>query len=481
MVDSSRALPALHYVAIALVTALAYSAVRQHQFVWDTIPFVLENPWIHEWSLANLVAIFTEAHHANWHPFVLLSHKIDFTLFGYNSGAHHIVNVIYHIVNACLVYALTLRLLELANADRPRGNHLHWRWIACFTAIVFAIHPQHVESVAWVVERKDVLYSLFALLCLHFYIATYIDTRSQNNYRHHLIPFGFFCLAIASKPMAVTLPAILVLLDIFPLKNIHSVSELVRSCWHKSHYWLVSLLVILVTLSTQSMAMPSGDNLPLQYRALNAIDNTWFYLQHYIWPVNLSPYYPYPNNAAFMKTVAFWLPGAAFLTTSLGVCTWLLLKGIRWPIVLLGFYLITLSPVSGLIHVGPAKGTDHYVYLATLPFSLLSALLVYWIYIKVKALRLLTLALATSYLIFLFAITLPQVSYWNNHLLLWGRVLTLYPDSSFAHRNMAAAYVEIGDFHTALVHGEQSLLLGSPDIQYVEKLRAAVNKTNLKE
>lgn len=449
--------------------------MRQHQFVWDTIPFVLENPWIHEWSVANLVAIFTEAHQANWHPFVLLSHKIDFTLFGHNSGAHHVVNVVYHIINACLVYGLTFRLLTLGKANSSRADDVQCRWIAFLTALIFAIHPQHVESVAWVVERKDVLYSLFALLCLLFYI----NSQSRNDYRHNLIPFVFFCLAIASKPMAVTLPAILVLLDIFPLKSVNGVSDLIRSCWRKGHYWLVSLLVIMVTLSTQSMAMPSGDNLPLAYRALNAMDNTVFYLQHYIWPINLSPYYPYPDSAEFMKTAAFWLPGAAFLTSSLGLCSWLLLKGIRWPMVLLGFYLITLSPVSGLIHVGPAKGTDHYVYLATLPFSLLTALLVYGAYLKVKALRLLTLALAASYLLFLFAITLPQVSYWNNHLLLWGRVLTLYPDSSFAHRNMAAAYVEIGDLQTALAHGERSLQLGSPDVEYVVKLRAAVNKTHL--
>lgn len=178
-----------------------------------------------------------------------------------------------------------------------------------------------------------------------------------------------------------------------------------------------------------------------------------------------------------MLKVAFWLPGTVFLSASTCLCFWLLNRGIRWPLALFGFYLITLLPVSGLIHVGPAKATDHYVYLATLPLSLLTALACYWVYAQFLRIRFVTLFCTCCYVAFLIAIAVPQVSYWRNHLTLWGRALTLYPESPFAHRNMAAAYVEAGDLQQALFHGEKSLVLGSPDVRYVERLRQYVNQT----
>lgn len=458
-----------HVALIILLPALAYAGVRHHQFVWDTIPFVLENPWIFDLTTANLISIFTEAHRANWHPFVLLSHAFDFAAFGNDPGAHHLMNVMHHIINSLLVYYLTRLLLIRA------GREALSAWVACLTALIFALHPQHVESVAWVVERKDVLYALFTLACLITYVQASGVVVSPLK---HALPFLLFCCAILSKPMAVTIPAILVLLDIFPLRNINTFKELVLSCGRKAPYWFVTIIVIVVTLNTQSIAMPDSMNLPLAYRILNAIDNSLFYILHYLWPVNLSPFYPYPTNASEMLDPSFWLPGAVFLTITISGSFYLLTKQVRAPFVLLGFYLVTLLPVSGLIHVGPAKATDHYVYLATLPLSLLTGMALVWVYDRIVKLRLVTLFIGVCYLGFLMAITIPQASYWNNHIALWGRVLTLYPESAFGHRNMAAAYAEVGAWQLALDHGEKSLEFGSPDQAYVERLREHVS--NLK-
>lgn len=424
---------------------------------------VMENPWIHEWSWANLWSMFTDAHRANWQPLVLLSHSFDIWLFGYDPAPHNVMNVTMHLINGGLVYWLTIELLR--RTGKFEASTIPWA--AFFTALIFLLHPQHVESVAWVVERKDVLYSIFTLACLLAYCKT-----DQNQLSHHTLPFILFVMSILAKPMAVTIPAILVLLDIYPLKQVNKPTDVVWSCLRKLHYWVVSLAVILVTLNTQSMAMPDAEGLPLWVRTINAIDNSVFYIGHYLWPVNLSPFYPYPEDISYLMSPGFWLTGVAFLTITLTLSLFLLTKNIRWPVVLLGFYLITLLPVSGLIHVGPAKATDHYVYLATLPLSLLTALLFVWSITKFTRFRFVTSFMAALYLVFLIAICIPQVSVWQNHLTLWGRVLTLYPDSAFAHRNMAAAYVEIQQWDKALFHAERSEAFGSPDQAYLNQLRA---------
>lgn len=444
-----------------------YSDVRHHYFVWDTIPFVLENPWIHEWSVNNLIAMFTQAHEANWHPVVLISHAIDITLFGYDSGWHHLTNLLLHAINSLLLSWLIFGILQQGEVNVQTRI-----WTAFLTGLIFAIHPQHVESVAWVVERKDVLYSLFALFCLIAYLRTDADYRITN----HLGVFVFFCLSVGAKPMAVTLPVIMLLLDVYPLNRISNFASLVRALLQKLPYILISGIVVLVTLTTQSMAMPSAENLPQWAKTLNAIDNTWFYIAHYLWPLELSPFYPYPQEISYITSPAFWLPGALFLTISVLLTGWFALKKMMfWPGLLLAFYLVTLLPVSGLIHVGPAKGTDHYVYLSTIPFSLLTALVIVTLWQKHKNVRVPVAALTGFYLLFLVVIANFQVQVWNNPVSLWTRVVQLHPDDPFGHRNLASGYAEIEAWDMALFHAQKSIELGSPDQNYLNRLRAHID------
>jgi hypothetical protein len=457
---SDTSLTVLQLTMLVVLTAVAYSSVKDHEFVWDTIPFVIENPWIHEWSLTNTVSILTEAHRANWHPLVLFSHAIDFSLFGYDSGAHHIMNVLYHIANGSLIYWLVFKLLPKSQPHQIR------LWIAWLTAVIFCIHPQHVESVAWVVERKDVLYTLFWLLSVLCYLRANVGWQRT-------LPFIMFLLALSAKPMAVTLPVVLLMIDVYR-GRIDSITTFVKATAEKAPYFAASLAVVVITLNTQSIAMPSIDQLPLWARALNAINNIWFYVGHYLWPTQLSPFYPYPVNASTILSPWFWLPGAGFTIAliTIGLICWR--YGAKWPLLLVLFYLVTLAPVSGLIHVGPAKATDHYVYLATLPFSFLTALGVTYGWRRWLRLRTLTATLAAMYVLLLLSTAQVQTSYWQNPLTLWWRVTNLYPDSAFAHRNLAAAYLSVGDYELALHHGEMSLDLGSPDKAFVAQLRSLV-------
>ena len=453
--------------AIFVITAAAYHRVLGHHFVWDTIPFVLGNPWLQEWSWDNLVSMLTEAHHANWQPLVWLSHSLDFQLFGMDAGKHHLVNLILHTANAILFYLLILFLASRTEKFSVGEK----QWIAFIGALIFAIHPQHVESVAWVVERKDVLYSLFAISTLIAYLR--LHNLHSPTKRDKLLPFVLFILAITSKSMAVTLPVALVMLDFYPLSRCNlNRQDLFAAILEKWHYILIALCVVLITLNTQSMAMATIEQLPAWVRSLNALDNSWFYIAHYLLPTQLSPLYPYPD-ATVIASPAFWIDGAVFLVLSISICSWLWWRQVRWPALLLLFYLITLLPVAGFIHVGPAKATDHYTYLATLPLSLLTGIIVVFAIRHLKKYRAVFTGLIVFYCLFLFLITYQQVTYWNNPIVLWSRVIQLYPASDLAHRNLASAYYSIGEGTMALKHATRSLQLGGPVDEYVRQLREA--------
>ncbi len=466
----SNARTAGQLIALVVLTFAAYHQVVTHQFVWDTIPFVVENPWVHNLNGENFLSIFTEAHKANWQPIVWLSHSLDFYFFGTEPAGHHLVNVLLHLTNVFLVCYLVRLLLQKQHFFNPEEIS----WIAFLSAAAFAVHPQHVESVAWVVERKDVLYSVFMLGSMITYLQT--KNHSSSPRLNRWLPFTLFLLAVASKPMAVTLPLVLLLMDCYPLQRLTAVNKtVIFAVGEKWHYFLVSLCVALITLKTQSIAMPTLDALPGWARGLNALDNTWFYLRHYLIPVNLSPLYPFPLDS--MASIKFWGPGAVFLTGTSVISVILWRRMVQWPLMLLGFYVLTLLPVSGLIHVGPAKATDHYTYLSTLPFSLLIAVAIVAGFHLFTKFRPAILALTISYYVFLLLVCVQQVTYWNNPLYLWGRVVQLYPTSSLGHRNLAAAYVSIGDQQRALEHALISEHLGGPIDDYLEKLKRSIEQS----
>ncbi len=471
---ASLVLPALNtqrfliaVLLILLAGSAAYMQVASHHFVWDTIPFVIENPWLQDPGTSDLIAMFTQAHRANWQPLVWLSHSLDFLLFGTDAGKHHLVNLLFHLANAVLVYLLVLYLLIRADLSVYVKGH-----IALASALIFVLHPQHVESVAWVVERKDVLYGLFYLASLVTWIRYRLALHPTRLDRFY--PLALFILSLASKPMAVTLPVVLVLLDFYPLRQVRfNVRDLTHSVLCKWHYFALALLVMLVTLKTQSMAMPEAGQLPAWARAVNALNNIGFYIGHYLVPTQLSPFYPYPG-AETLSSPSFWLPVTVFILFLSGLCIYLWRRGIEWPGLLWICYLVTLLPVSGLIQVGPAKATDHYTYLVTLPLAILTGIGIGY---ALSRSRLITWTLTLTYVLFLFLITRQQVTYWNNPLSLWTRVVQLYPESAYAHRNLAAAWDAVGDTRTALIHAERSLRLGGPVEEYVRTLRERTKST----
>lgn len=368
---------------LVLSCFILYWPVKDHGFVWDTVQFMLENPWVRDPVREDWVAMFTQVHRVNWQPLTWVSHAIDFRLFGEDAGLHHLSNVFYHAINTVLVYWLVQKVLPLA--DRRAIM------IAFWSAFIFAVHPQHVQSVAWLVERKDTLSVLFSLLSLVCWVSSFRHNRKLS--------FLFFMFALMSKPMAVTLPLVMILLDVYPLERYKKMKDIWFLVAEKWHFLLLSLVVGLLTLSTQQIAMPTLESLPIYVRVLNAIHNSWFYIANYLLPVNLAPFYPYPSDIQLITNVGFWLPGLLFLLGASAVTLLLWFRGVRWPALCFVFYLITFAPVSGLIHVGPARALDYYVYLATLPLGTMVVLASFAIIDKIPQLRLPTAAVSLFLLV----------------------------------------------------------------------------------
>jgi tetratricopeptide (TPR) repeat protein len=351
---------------LALITLLAYWPVARDSFInFDDQVYVTDNHVVQNGlTWAGVQWAFTTGHASNWHPVTWLSHMLDCKLFGLNAGAHHSVNVLIHTVNAVLLLLLLFRLTGAL-------------WPSAFVAALFAWHPLHVESVAWISERKDVLSTFFALLTLLAYVKAVTSDRCQvtrtnpalSRFTFHVSRFYwlalfFFALGLMSKPMLVTLPFVMLLLDYWPLERFKvqgsrfKVQGLFLEKWP---FFLLVLISCIVTYLVQrhGEAVMTFQQYPLHLRVANALIAYERYLGKTFWPSGLAILYPLPNHLSWIRAMA---------ATAIG-----LLAGISWfvwrmrrpyPYLLVGWlwFLGTLVPVIGLVQVGSAAMADRYTY-----------------------------------------------------------------------------------------------------------------------
>lgn len=363
-------------LVLGAVTLAVYWAARRNEFLnWDDLTYVSVNDHVRGGiTWANLVWAFTHSYSSNWHPLTWISHMLDCQLFGLNPGPPHVVNVAFHIANVLLLFAF------LRNATGAL-------WRSAFVAALFALHPLHVESVAWLAERKDVLSTFFFLLTVLAYTA-YVRTtrprdpgamtpqeRAKPSFWYGLA-LVLFVLGLLSKPMLVTLPFVLLLLDYWPLRRLQiqvkeqevaqgavswdSPPYLKRVLVEKIPFFVLSLASCVVTFIAQKSggAMAAFESLPFGTRLENALVSYVAYLVKFIWPVALSPIYPHPTHWDTWRVI-----GSACLLVVLSAAAWLARR--RFPFVLVGWlwYLGTLVPVIGLIQVGSQAFADRYTYI----------------------------------------------------------------------------------------------------------------------
>ncbi|HYA25199.1 MAG TPA: tetratricopeptide repeat protein, partial [Terriglobales bacterium] len=442
--QAARRLVLLSLVLIC-ATSVVYWPVLSHPFAdYDDDNYVTANPNVQaglglksmRWAL-----IATEK--SNWHPLTWISHQLDCELYGLNPAGHHFTNLTLHVVNVLLVFLL----LALATRSPARSF---------LVALLFAIHPVNVESVAWIAERKNVLSTTFFLLAIAAY-GWYVRRPSLKRYASLA---AMFVLGLASKPMVVTLPFVLLLLDYWPLQRISGVTKppsvypvpqvrFSRLLLEKLPLLVLSAASSAVTIYAQRTggSIKSLTQVPLAVRVKNAI---WAYAQYLwktVWPVKLAPHYPHPGNALPLWQVLLEVA----LLTAFSLVVWrrrssaFLLVGWCW-------FLGTLIPVIGLVQVGNQAIADRYAYL---PLLGLFVVPVWGIcdlaqYKRVgSAARIITPSLVFCALSFL---AYRQIGFWQNNYELWSHTLEVTKNNALAENNLGVALVNLGRDEEALAH-----------------------------
>jgi tetratricopeptide (TPR) repeat protein len=443
---------------LVLVTGAVYLQVWNHEFVgYDDDGYVFENARVQNGlTLDNVIWAFKTTHKSNWHPLTWLSHLLDVELFEMQSGRHHMTSVVFHILNSLLLFGVFRKMT---------GNV----WQSGFIAGMFALHPLHVESVAWVSQRKDVLSMFFWMLALWGY-ARYSEHPQIKRY---LPVMGFFVMGLMAKPMVVTLPFVLLLLDYWPLKRIRfnnlkrdtAISARRPSAGflilEKAPLFILTLASCFITYFAQAKggAVGSSEIHPLFVRVVNAFVSYLEYIQKMIWPDNLAVLYPYPGTFSGWQLTAalIILIGISFLAIRyLKIFPWL---GVGWF-----WYLGTLVPVIGLVQVGVQAWADRYTYIPLIGLFIIFAwgvpqLLAGWRHRKAVI-----STLCAALFPILMITTWIQVSYWQNSRKLFAHTLDVTADNYVIHNNLGFELAVLGRADDALKHYREAIKI-NPDFE----------------
>ncbi len=449
-------------VALCLITGiiLIYIKVQNFDFVgYDDELYVTENLHVQKGvSLEGIKWAFTTFHSANWHPLTWLSHMLDCELYGLNPAGHHLTNIEFHIANALLLFII---LFKITGAI----------WRSAFVATLFALHPLHVESVAWVSERKDVLSTFFGLLA----IAAYSRYVINSSAKYYILVIAFLSLGLMAKPMLVTIPFVLLLLDFWPLerfqyqRDFYFTSEKTRGDALRRNLQIILekiplvipvVISCIVTFIAQKSegAVKSIGALPLKSRIANTFVSYVNYVLKAIWPHKLAVFYPHPGN-----TLPLWQSvGGALLI--IVVCYGAIWKAKKYPFIPVGlfWYLGTLVPVIGLVQVGNQAMADRYTYIPLIGIFII----VSWGAPELfKEWRFQKIFLGISAAILLVALSWKsffQLNSWKNGIVLFEHAVSVTDNNYLAHNNLGKAYESI-DLDKAVSHYEKAVKIRPDD------------------
>jgi tetratricopeptide (TPR) repeat protein len=443
-------------LALVLITFIVFYQVHSFNFInYDDNVYVYENPHVQAGITPQSVKwAFTTGYANFWHPLTWLSHMLDWELFGANPAGHHLTTLFFHIANTLLLFIV---LKQMTQAP----------WRSAFVATLFALHPLHVESVAWVTERKDVLSTFFWLLTMCAYVR-YVNHRKAVNY---LLIVLFFILGMMAKPMLVTLPFVLMLLDYWPLNRFqNSKFSVLNSVIEKIPLFVISAVSSVIVMITQRAggALTSTIAVPLKFRIINALISYVTYIEKMFWPSRLAVFYPYfPSKLTIWSAVA-----PLFLLLVISVIVLLLAKRHRYLVTGWLWYLGTLVPVIGLVQIGSFAFADRFTYITLTGLFIIIAwgigeLSEKWPYRKIilwpASLAVLSVLAICSYL---------QTGYWKDSITLYQHALKVTEDNSLAHINIALPLFEQGRIDEAIRHMTQA-------IQIAPKSRQALNALGL--
>ncbi len=439
------------YVGLALTTLAVYWQVRNYDFIsFDDRKYVSENQNVQSGlTLDGIKWAFTTTRASNWHPLTWLSHMLDCELFGLKPGRHHSINVLFHIANTLLLFTVLKRMTRAV-------------WRSAFVAAIFALHPLHVESVAWIAERKDVLSTFFWILTMGCYVR-YVEKPGVGRYLSVLLAFA---LGLMAKPMLVTLPFVLLLLDYWPLGRIQpgkKTAKPVASSGFAARA-LIAEKIPLFFLSAASAAVtfiaqrcggavaPIGD-LALMFRIANACISYLRYFGQMVWPVRLAMFYPHPRETVSLAA------GAMSALLLVAVSIWIIRSARSHRYLLVGWlwYLGTLVPVIGLVQVGNQAHADRYTYVPLTGLFIIVAWGLVDLLAKVKYRRIVLVASALVVLLPLAVCARFQQQHWQNSETLFGHALKVTDGYYKVHCILADHFNKTGKFDQAVTHFSEAL------------------------
>lgn len=410
--------------ALFISVAVVYGQLATHDFInYDDVFYVTQNDRVTSGvSLDNIRWALTEFRSSNWHPLTWMSHMVDVQLFGMNPGMHLMTNLVLHGLNSVLLFLLLWRATAAT-------------WRSAAAAALFALHPLHVESVAWVSERKDVLSTFLFMLTLWLYIR-WVEQRSTARYLVTLIAFA---LGLMSKPMLVTLPFVLLLLDWWPLRrfSLDDRSKLKPLVIEKLPMFALIVPSVLLTLKAQKQAIWP---VPFSERLANALTSYVAYLGKMLWPAHLAVIYPLPQSFSPAAVVA-----AAVVL--IAITAFALRFARKFPYLPVGWfwYLGTLVPVIGLVQVGRQSMADRYTYIPLIGIFMA----IVWLAGEVKAVRKFGPAIAAVVLMACGATSYAQASYWKDSFTLERHALQVTRNNDQAHVLLGSALAARGDRQAA--------------------------------
>jgi Tfp pilus assembly protein PilF len=435
---------------LVLVTLAVYYQIGKFDFhSYDTAKYVYENDYVKNGLAAESIKwAFTSTYFSNWHPLTWLSHMLDVELYGLAAGRHHLTNLLFHIVNTLLLFGILSRMTGKV-------------WQSGLVAALLALHPLHVQSVAWVAERKDLLSFFWGLLAIWSYYG-YARNQSIGRFIPVLL---FFILGLMAKPMLVTLPFVLLLLDYWPLErfkfekskpvgqNLPPKSFKVSLIIEKLPLFIVTAASCMVTIQAQQSggAVGSMAAFPLNVRLANALVSYVSYIGKMIWPSKLAVLYPHPGMPPMWQIAVsgLMLAGITFLAVKF-------YKSRPWFLVGWLWYLGTLVPVIGLVQVGGQAMADRYTYLPFIGLYIIAAWGLYDLLSRSRYKKPLSVLIPSLIIGALMVVSSQEVTYWKNTGTLFKRALEVTQHNYVAHNNLGIYLAGQGKTEDAIVHFEKA-------------------------
>ena len=460
-------------MGLAFLTVIVFAPVRNHPFIYyDDPDYVMANPIVQKGLTAEgLVWAFKNIHgeRTYWHPLTWLSHELDCELFGVNSGAHHLVNVLFHLLNVLLLFLVMARL---TGAD----------WPSAAISALFAIHPLQVDTVAWIAERKNLLSTFFMLLSL----LAYVRFVTRPAVLRYAAVFLLFAAALMSKPAVVAFPFLLLLLDYWPLQRIHlgriaetgkgrdknfssfenSTVSLRRAVLEKVPLLILSGASCVITILAHRGLGMIENQMPLSWRLGNAVVSYGRYLGKFFWPHDLALAYPHPGAWPWATVIA----SAALL---FGFTALVLFRFKAQPFLFTGWFwfLGMLVPVIGLVQAGAQSMADRFAYVPLIGLLIIMVWTGKELFARPSAWLFATVGLSLA-IVLCAVMASVQLHYWRNGVVLWKHTLGITKNNWVAHQGLGTALIGEGDFEEAKQHLQTAIsikdnALGHSQLAYI--------------